>query len=157
MPVLPSGWPVWSPLLRPRTLPDSPPTHVVNQFRAPARLCLAVFSSSDLIAVWSLADPSYLSTALPFARCLFLASRFINLFACLSLPHPIAHSPSSLLVYICPVVLRQPTIVASPSFGPIDTTVDARPYDIFLDHHYYLLVDGFVITSRCPVTPFNIS
>ena len=73
-------------VLRPRTLPDSPPRMLVNQFRAPARLCLVIFPSSNLIAVSSLADPSYLSKALPFTRCLFLVSRVYQPHRRLSLP-----------------------------------------------------------------------
>ena len=52
-----------------------PSRSLVNPFRVPARLFLVIFSSSNLIAVSSLADPSYLSTALPFSCRLFLVSR----------------------------------------------------------------------------------
>lgn len=49
-----------------------PPMKLTNS-ACPSACAWSSFLLQTLIAVSSLADPSYLSTALPFARCVFLA------------------------------------------------------------------------------------
>jgi hypothetical protein len=84
-----SQWPWVKPGCCAFTLSDvahASPRMSLTYSARPSACAWSSFLLQTLIAVSSLADPSYLSTACPFARCVFLASRFINLFACLSLP-----------------------------------------------------------------------
>jgi hypothetical protein len=143
-------------VLRLRSAPDSPP-QAAHSCSPPIprarRLCLVIFSSSDLIAVSSLADPSYLSTVVPFTRYPFLASRF-NRPLRLSFSSSRPRSSSSFWLSFALSFLSTAVNRCRPFlWTPHPSSSNARPYDIFPGSVNYLLVDGFVITSRCPVTP----
>jgi hypothetical protein len=138
--------------LLPTPLPKRP-THVAHQFRAPVVCAWSSFLLPDLIAVSSLADPSYLSTVVPFTRYPFLASRF-NRPLRLSFSSSRPRSSSSFWLSFALSFLSTAVNRCRPFlWTPHPSSSNARPYDIFPGSVNYLLVDGFVITSRCPVTP----
>jgi hypothetical protein len=59
------------------------------------------------------------------------------------------------LVYICPVFPDSRNCDRPFLWTLSHIALDARSYDIVGLKVNYLLVDSFVITSCCPVTPFN--